>query len=571
MSLNIAAFRDAGGHELARLYLESRKRWTDKKITNQVLEAVREEALPPTVVGIWLVVSQSDQALAQALHQDHSYLVRKLAIKVMGRRMKGASWEHTWSTLGNVEGMLNLFARSSVLQIKQAAVVIGNCSKGQRRPDREHSIEELLCALVPYYYTQTVHRSADERPLLHLYARMIPACSSDFVAEILGQSTNPLLAHVDLKQITKYHPSLVQDRLLKSVQLAEFDKKERFWSCFPQLTHIPSDQRDSDGFSPSMSYMLKLLEVLAGRKGFGFPAERTIRLISGPLLRRAMRNRVADNQIMHIIKSVLTYMKQRPAAAQLCFSDSGSFLHSLATYWSRKGASTDVTLNNEFVEFLCLQGDHQTHGEYYDTVRVIEDLHLAVSRNHRYPLLCHIYKYFTKPGGDLNDTQIGNVSDFDRWSCQWFLNMDRSEAAKSLKRLLRSRKDTKFLSLERGDSIFNHSSGLGTNHADPELLRIFLERGHKEAMGQAEKSILSLFTVFFPAVITNTYQGVREKQNISATSREPTDRAFFAKSAMLYAIASGSLKLYGDVLKWARRYVRDPVRYLSLAKVIMLI
>lgn len=496
MSLNFASLRDAKYAELARLYLEYRKRWTDTEITNHVFEAVREETLPPTVVGIWLVVSQSDQALAEALHQDHSYLVRKFAIKELGRRMKGVSWERTWSMLGGVEGMLNLLARFSVLHVKQAAAAIGNCSKGQRKPDREHCIEELIRALVPSCYTQNTHRSADERPLLHQYARMVPACSSDFVAEILDQENNPLLAHIDSEQISKYHPSLVQDRLLKSVQLDEYDNEERFWSCFPRLTHLPSDQRDSDGFSPSMSYMLKLLEELAGNKRSRFPAGRTIRLIPGPLLRRAIRNRAADNKIMHIINTMLRYMEQDPSIAQYCTSDVGSFLHSLATYWSRKGATTDVTLDNTFAKSLRLHGAHLIYGISSIIVKVTEDLQLAVSRRYRYPLLCHIFKDFAKPGEDLNNTEVGKVLDFDRWSCQWFLNMDRSEATRLLKRLLRSRKDTEFLSLQGEDSIFNHPSGIGTNHADPELLRMFLERGQKEAIGQAEKGILSPITVF---------------------------------------------------------------------------
>ena len=42
-------------------------------------------------------------------------------------------------------------------------------------------------------------------------------------------------------------------------------------------------------------------------------------------------------------------------------------------------------------------------------------------------------------------------------------------------------------------------------------------------------------------------------------SREQTDRAFFAKSALFYAIASGSLQLYSETLVWVRRFVRDPV------------
>ena len=46
----------------------------------------------------------------------------------------------------------------------------------------------------------------------------------------------------------------------------------------------------------------------------------------------------------------------------------------------------------------------------------------------------------------------------------------------------------------------------------------------------------------------------------SATCRDQTERAFFAKSAMFYAIASGSPRLYGEVVRWSRRYIRDPVR-----------
>jgi hypothetical protein len=54
-------------------------------------------------------------------------------------------------------------------------------------------------------------------------------------------------------------------------------------------------------------------------------------------------------------------------------------------------------------------------------------------------------------------------------------------------------------------------------------------------------------------------EAVDEQKRKASTSREQTDRAFFAKSALLWAIASGSPAFYGETVIWARRFVRDPV------------
>ena len=60
-------------------------------------------------------------------------------------------------------------------------------------------------------------------------------------------------------------------------------------------------------------------------------------------------------------------------------------------------------------------------------------------------------------------------------------------------------------------------------------------------------------------MIADSIAEIDEIKKKSATCREQAERALFAKSAMLYAIASGSLRLYGEVLRWSRRYIRDPV------------
>ena len=130
MSSYIALLRDARHRDLARLYMAFREEMTDTDITKHVFEAIRKASLSPTVAGTWLTVSQSNNALAQALRQDYSCLVRKFAIKEFGRKMRKSSWADTWKFLGGIDGMIALFAGFSVLEVKHIATVIGHSSKG---------------------------------------------------------------------------------------------------------------------------------------------------------------------------------------------------------------------------------------------------------------------------------------------------------------------------------------------------------------------------------------------------------------------------------------------------------
>lgn len=59
-------------------------------------------------------------------------------------------------------------------------------------------------------------------------------------------------------------------------------------------------------------------------------------------------------------------------------------------------------------------------------------------------------------------------------------------------------------------------------------------------------------------------ESVEAKKKKATQSRDQDDRADHAKAALVYAISSGSLDLYGDTLMWARRFVRDPVSFQAL-------
>jgi hypothetical protein len=54
-------------------------------------------------------------------------------------------------------------------------------------------------------------------------------------------------------------------------------------------------------------------------------------------------------------------------------------------------------------------------------------------------------------------------------------------------------------------------------------------------------------------------EAVANLKSKSASSREQPERAQYAKAAGFFAIASCSLKLYGEFVTWLQRFVRDPL------------
>ena len=220
-------------------------------------------------------------------------------------------------------------------------------------------------------------------------------------------------------------------------------------------------------------------------------------------------------------------------------------------------AARDATLNEILIRCLTLYSD-ESQGQ--GIKGLIGDLIGVVPRKQRYTLMCLIMKHAATPSLDLNDMkQLKASFTDDVWPCRFFTEIEKHDARILLKQLIRFRHDSCLLEIE-AVSLFNHYPTPSLFAADPGLLQTLLDRGEPGAVSKAEQGIL------FPQTpskirkeIADHEQEVRKRQQKSSTSREQTDRAFYAKSAMYYAIASGSLALYLEVVKWSRRFIRDPV------------
>ena len=200
---------------------------------------------------------------------------------------------------------------------------------------------------------------------------------------------------------------------------------------------------------------------------------------------------------------------------------------------------------------------NESHGK--GVKGLIGDLYEVVSRKHRFALLCLIMKHAARPGVDFNDVRQLRAGFCEVWPSRFFTDMEKADARFLLKQLIRSRHDSPLLELEHY-SLFNHCPTPNLRAADPGILQALLDRGEPGAASQAEQGIpVSQTPNRVKEISADQESEVRTRQNKSSTSREQTDRAFYAKSAMYYAIASGSLALYLDVVKWSHRFIRDPV------------
>ena len=76
---------------------------------------------------------------------------------------------------------------------------------------REKVIEELLHALLPSHYPTLDYKNSDKRLISHYYARMVPACSPEFVDELLDARdlSNPLYEGLPSMRLLRTHQDLL--------------------------------------------------------------------------------------------------------------------------------------------------------------------------------------------------------------------------------------------------------------------------------------------------------------------------------------------------------------------------
>lgn len=500
---------------------------TDSAICQSLLDAVEQNLVSADVFSIFISWSKSPDVIAKCLNYGPDTNVRKFAIRELGKHLRRPgkfNWELTWEALGGAEGLVQIFGRSSVAEVKFMSMFIGGCNRGKEHKQRERQVEELLRALLPGVYTSTSNiQSRDRRPIQHHYARMLTACSPNFVNEVLNSldNANPLYRWRDLTRLLRSHRALLRQRAIDHLFGTGPEDKDvpRYLDTFlhgdrdfaiktlqGRLDGTVTDQRWD--FNDDIGVLMPIVRCLA--KNWRAPAEE--------------KRRIHD-----LIRLGLEILRKHPGAKNAGARDLWSLTFSRWQMWPDD--YEDVLRLGMQLGLANLP--HKDSGSYLHVLR-----RLQPGPRERLLQLC----YLDIPEKPLDLFAAEDYSSVAKqtWPLDLFRLMTTDQAIRLLKKLYQANPEYNFLQTSGGTSIIP-GRNIGPHHNfNVDLYLTILQRGNEKVQKDSRDAIDRL----------------RKK---ASTAREQSDRAELAKAAASCAVATGDLDLYGETIVWQQRFVRDPL------------
>ena len=532
--------------ELALHLRHASENQSARTVSIHLLEAIELEALPPTVFDTFLTSVKSPWPFKEALSQGYSKQVRYAAIRRFGKDLKGVGCEDAWQEVGGTKGLLDLFSRLSVLEVKELCKVIGHCpgrSVVRNHIERQSRITELLQCLMSPLYPSSPYKSDDQRPLHSYYAKMVPACTSDFVESIFRHESHPLLKSIPKKMLVQHHFELLRRLVLNTISHEDSMGGTSAGRTLDNilLDYIPSLLQSAPSlpiveprFSTSMSLAVTILEGITVGQESRFSESMFVSVLMVPLMRRLQAHRVDPSRTQQIVRLAVEYLQRHKRARAQLSLERGHLIFYIAKAWS----SAPSLFQECLADFISLLRDRAQRD-----LSCYQVLIHQVAKSQRYDLLRIICLHSTEIRTDIDvDDELNSVP-IKKWPTFIFQILQRDHSMCLLQKLIRLNPEANFLELPANRpanrTILSQARLPDSGFGDPHLLLAILEPKKKGVEHEAQKDI------------SKTLKSKASK------SREPSNRAFFAKSAAFHAIASGSLELYDETVQWTRRFLRD--------------
>ncbi|KAI7220238.1 hypothetical protein KC333_g2494 [Hortaea werneckii] len=527
--LNNSIIRTSEPAELAEYLLSAARRYGSQAVSSHLLQAATTESIPAKAVfSVWLPACQDPACVVTAMTFEHSHAVREMATKRFGKLLRSARFGEAWIALGGVEGALEYLAGASVRDVAFFCRTIARTGTSTKAlVERQEAIAELLQALLPQYFPNTMHRTSDKRPLERCYALMIAAgtpeiadtCSS---LDIWPQQRN-----------TRYlsaHPYVARRQCLEAMTAK--DRFAHFFKTYGPLTRsIPREPVQGSLLSASMSFSITILEELtAGRitieNDFLFWNDFCI-----PLLRRLYRRRCSAETCTKVVK--LLHQNFSFSGKELLYPglNRGAMLATVShvvKIWSRYPQGLEPVLKDFFNTFDS-RDDKILHS--------VVDWISAIRPQLRYDLVKLFLASAPCFNIDIEDDDQLKASDF-RWPYKLFFTLPKASARSLMERLTRLRLKGDFID-PRHIEGYTISTKCEESYGRVQIL-LYLSQGDSDHVQHARDA-------------------VRDSQAKSERSADKYERARWANRSFLRAFASGDLTLVADVVIWIRRYNRDPL------------
>jgi len=500
--------------------------------TRQILKAIESGSVAPSpTFATWLGVTKSPSAIQLGLQQTFSILVRENSITHLGKAFCSSRWKDLANQLGGVQGLLALLNDFSVAEVRNTCKALSRCARGEDIVEKRSFITELFMGLQPHVFPNVAVKSTDGRPLGKHYQRLIPSCTEELVGRIVSGDLKGQWKPVRHKHLVQYHPDVVRREQLQA--LNDKTKPDIDQNIFPGLlTNYPQDLGIVQGFSASMNFAMDLLRKLSASAEKLLSDEIFINDLVRPLLSRALKKKLEGSTVREIVDLTLQYLETHPSAGKEISISKGDVRYLVAQCWAHQPEMFEAQLKK-----LCSDSVYGTssHDDIDDWNEFVE----GIPRHRRYALLRLCFAEST--GLDLDseeDLKRVKGSLYD----ESLNTLGPREALDFFIRLRAARGDEDLLTITAGNTITDIEPAYNAHGSDADLYHVVLlvRNGHNEEARNLSTTQLEL----------------RKKKAEKASAAE--QRAFYAKSALYYGVASGDIQVYQSTLEWTRRFLRDP-------------
>ena len=457
-------------------------------------------------------------------------------------------WKEAWHSLGDVEGILQYLSAVSVDEVQYFCRVVGQCNYGQARSqERSDTVEKLLKAMNPSLFPNITVKTPDKRPLGICAKRMVSACSADFVQGLITEDIkNPIYAACPKGPLIKTFKDTTYDytkSVIFKIKTPAFPQDVRlFLSEF--VRNEPTIPGKEERFSASMEFSEKLLERRIQVPDSTWPHQPTESQIYLGLLRRCIRKRVTKKRLHKVIDLGLRLIKSKPKLKDE-FSTSGvEFWGLIVRYWAKWPEYWEDLLITGLK--LGLAGSDELPKKFKAFINSIKIKPDTTKPDRLWSALRLFCLYVPKNGVDIDTAESLEPLAGLNWEISVFRQLPENRVIRLLKLLLRTNTKSDLLLCYESDSILKTANMQGQYNFNV-LLYLTQLQVNSPVNSQRREGMER---------VTEAYTDYKNKCVIF---KEQQDRAQYAKAMGLFAIASGSLGLYGDYVKWLARFIRDPL------------
>ena len=544
--IDLPALRGLGTPREVALFLRDvSTRIQTLALTTYLLEATEREALAPDVFCIWLSASNDTRTILRGVEQKFSDLIRHAAIADFGRLLRTGRWREAWTGFGGVTGINQILGTLSYDEVGQMCRVIGR-SGNIRKSDHDAQrleVTRLVKSLLPQVYPDSKHKTQDQRPLRRHYATLVSSCTGEYVREVLMRNGRPFqdFRHLPQSLIAQYHWPTVRQIMLDLIN--EKDEIEEDWIdtnsnlldahlslLLHQIPQLPTRER---GFSASMQFSLSVLQAVVEKKEVDLERVSVIPDLVDPLVRRLRKYGVAKQTSRQVVDVALSFLQNHPNDVESDSLTGDTFPSFLINCWCEDPG----TFQSRLVSYLAM---HKGQGSL--TFGHIEKYVLNAPQESRYDLLRLIFMHHKQYEVDIETEEGLKHLSIKQWRSGFIKALPVENAIQLLQRLLKVRPECDFLESQarhwRESSIFNH--GLIESGGLPDPMTLLIHLGRDDG-----------------AISQKAKEAIREVEDKAMKSRDASERALHIESAFVYAIATGSLEVYEEVILWSKRFLRD--------------